>query len=182
MKKLILFILISCTIFSCTSIKKIEAPKGEIEIIIPCSEFKSNTSMFRISSSGESIDQSTAKKKAISNARIELAGMISTTIKSVGDNYVKSSEVNNVEEILEKFEEVSRTVIDQEISGAISICDRLTKTDEDKYKYYVALELSGERVVKKYFKALTKNDKLLLDYSYQKFKNNFESEIKKLNQ
>ena len=45
------------------------------------------------------------RKRAISNARSELAGMISTTMKVVGDNYVKSMEVNNVEEVLERFEE-----------------------------------------------------------------------------
>ena len=92
---------------------KTKAPKGETELILPCSEFKSDRKTFRVYSYGESADAMVAKKKAISNARSELAGMISTTMKVVGDNYVKSMEVNNVEEVLERFEENGRTVINQ---------------------------------------------------------------------
>ena len=127
---------------------KTKAPKGEIELVLPCSEFKSDRRTFRVYSYGESADAMVAKKKARSNAMSELAGMISTTMKVVGDNYVKSIEVNNVEEVLERFEENGRTVINQELSGAVTVCDRLMEVAKtDKFKYYIALELDGDKIV-----------------------------------
>ena len=157
---------------------KTKAPKGETELILPCSEFKSDRKTFRVYSYGESADAMVAKKKAISNARSELAGMISTTMKVVGDNYVKSMEVNNVEEVLERFEENGRTVINQELSGAVTVCDRLMEVNKsDKFKYYIALELDGEKIVKNYYKSLSKNDKIMVDYNYEKFKETFEKEM-----
>ena len=122
-----------------------------------------------------------AKKKALSNAKAELAGQISTTMKVVGDNYVKSSEFNNTEELLERFEENARTVINERLSGIKPICDRLTQvTATGKYKYYVALELSGEDLVDDYYKSLSNDQSLKIDYNYEKFKQTFEEEMAKL--
>jgi len=180
MRKLAITILASVFLVSCGGTKDVTAPKGETEIILPCSEHKSDKNTFRVYSFGESLDQAVAKKKALSNARTDLAGMISTTMKAVGDNYVKSTEVNNVEEVLELFEENARTVINQQLSGAKSVCDRLMMTQSGKYKYYIALELSGDNIVKDYYKSLSKNDKIMVDYNYEKFKETFEKEMENM--
>ena len=161
--------------------KTIEPPKGEVEIILPCSEFKSDGEFFRAYSFGESTDANVAKKKASSNAKAELAGQISTTMKVVGDNYVKSSEFNNKEEVLERFEENARTVISEKLNGIKPICDRLTQTTSTgKYKYYIALELSGDEMVSDYYNSLTKNESIKVDYNYEKFKKTFDEEMNKL--
>jgi len=161
--------------------KAINPPKGEVEIVLPCSENKSDGDFFRAYSFGESSDANVAKKKALSNAKAELAGQISTTMKVVGDNYVKSSEYNNKEELLELFEENARTVINERLTGIKPICDRLTQTTSTgKYKYYIALELSGDQLVSDYYNSLTKNESLKIDYNYEKFKETFEKEMDKL--
>ena len=166
----------SLALVSCGS--KTKVPKGETEMILPCSEFKSDKKTFRVYSFGESADMNVAKKKALSNAKTELAGMVQSTMKVVADNYVKSIEVNNVEEVLERFEENSRTVIDQRLSGVVVACDRVTQVAAtSKFKYYIALELDGEKIVKDYYKALSKNDKIMVDYNYEKFKETFEKEM-----
>ena len=180
MRFLLSTILASTLLVSCGGSKEVATPKGETEIMLPCSEHKSDKNTFRIYSFGESLDQAVAKKKALSNARADLAGMISVTMKAVGDNYVKSTEVNNVEEVLELFEENARTVINQQLSGAKSICDRMVLTKEGKYKYYIALELSGDKIVKDYYKGLSKNDKIMVDYNYEKFKETFDKEMNNL--
>lgn len=180
MKNILSVVTASLILLSCGGSKEVAAPKGETEIFLPCSEFRSDRNTFRAFSSGESLDQAVAKKKALSNVRAEMAGMISSTMKAVGDNYVKSSEVNNVEEVLERFEENARTVINQQLSGTKVVCDRLTQTQEGRYKYYVAIELSGDNIVKDYYKSLSKNDKLLVDYSYEKFKETFEKEMENM--
>jgi len=176
MKARVLLIALAATglmLSSCGS--KTKAPKGETELVLPCSEFKSDRKTFRVYSFGESMDMNVAKKKAMSNAKTDLAGMISTTMKVVGDNYVKSMEVNNVEEVLERFEENARTVIDQELSGVLVVCDRLMKVEKtDKFKYYIAIELDGDKIVKNYYKALSTNEKIMVAYNYEKFKETFE--------
>jgi len=171
MKATVLLIALAATglmLSSCGS--KTKAPKGETELVLPCSEFKSDRKTFRVYSFGESMDMNVAKT--------DLAGMISTTMKVVGDNYVKSMEVNNVEEVLERFEENARTVIDQELSGVLVVCDRLMKVEKtDKFKYYIAIELDGDKIVKNYYKALSKNEKIMVDYNYERFKETFEKEM-----
>lgn len=166
---------------SCKSKKKtIEPPKGEVEVVLPCSEFKSDKDYFRAYSFGESQDMNVAKKKALSNAKSELAGMISTTMKVMGDNYVKSTEVNNKEEVLERFEENARTLVSEKLTGVKPVCDRVMQVSATgKYKYYIALELSGEDLVKDYYKGLTKNEAIMVDYNYEKFKKTFDEEMAK---
>ena len=105
----------------------------------------------------------TSKKKAMSNAKAQMASDIQTTMKVVSDNYVKSSEFNNKEEVLERFEENARTVVNQELRGVRTICEKLVKTQEGKYKTYLALELSGEELLNKYSEILGNDENLKIE-------------------
>jgi len=184
----LMFILVSIIIIqACSSSKEAisEVPKnkGEVEIVEYCSgdEYFSNEKFFRANASGESMDRETAKKKARANAMAQLAKSIKATMKIVGDNYVNSTEFNNKEEVTETFNELSRTVVDQELSGAVKICDKLTqKADDSKYVSYIALELSGQNIASKYAESLSNNEKIKADYNYEKFKETFEKEMEKL--
>jgi len=169
---------------SCKSKKKaIEPPKGEVEMVLPCSEYKPDSKHFRAYSFGESTDANVAKKKALSNARAELAGQISTVMKVVGDNYIKSSEFNNQEELLERFEENARTVINERLDKVAPICDKLTQvTATGKFKYYVALEISADDLREAASQTLSREESLKIDYNYEKFKQTFDEEMKKLEQ
>jgi hypothetical protein len=159
-------------------------PKGEVIINEYCSgsEYKSTKESFRATATGESMDRETAKKKARSNAMSEMGKTISSTMKIVGDNYVSSTEVNNKEEVTESFNEMARTVVDQELRGCIEICEKLTQRPDGIYVSYVALELSGNTIADAYQSGLSKNDKLKADYNYEKFKETFDKEMEKLSQ
>jgi hypothetical protein len=159
-------------------------PKGEVVINEYCAgdQFKSTKESFRSTATGESMDRETAKKKARSNAMSEMGKTISATMKIVGDNYVSSTEVNNKEEVTESFNEMARTVVDQELRGCIEICEKLTQRPDGTYVSYVALELSGNTIVDAYQSGLSKNDKLKADYNYEKFKETFDKEMEKLSQ
>lgn len=179
------------TIFtaSCGKKKKtVETPKptGEVLINEYCSsdEYRSTKEAFRSTATGESMDRETAKKKARSNAQAELAKTISSTMKIVGDNYVNSTEFNNKEEVTETFQEMARTLVDQEIRGAVEICEKLTqRTGADgkiTYVSYMALELSGKSIADAYSAGLSSNEKIKADYNYEKFKETFEKEMEKM--
>jgi hypothetical protein len=188
MKRFTLILLVAgVAIFgaSCGKKKKAAAespkPTGEVLINEYCtgSEFTSTKDAFRSTATGESTDRETAKKKARSNAQAELAKTINTTMKIVGDNYVNSTEFNNKEEVTETFQEMARTLVDQELKGAVEICEKLTQRD-GVYVSYVALELSGSKIADAYNAGLSQNEKLKADYNYEKFKETFEKEMQKM--
>lgn len=158
-------------------------PVGETVLKEYCAgpEYMSDKKNFRASGLGESMDQAVAKKKALSNARAELAQMLETTLTGVVDNYANSRELNNVEEATERFETLTREVIDQQLTGVKTICTQpVTVNATGNYKYYVAIELSGADIVGDYNERLSKDDMLKVDYDYEKFKAVFEEEMEKL--
>ncbi len=156
-------------------------PEGEVEIIVPCSgpEFFTDGEVFRANSIGESIDLAISKRKAMTNARSQLAASIQTTVKAVTDNYVNSQESNNKEQVEERFESLNREVVNQELRGIRKICERYFRTPEGKYKTYVAIELSAQELVTAYHARLANIKGLLIDYDYEKFKQTFEAEMHK---
>lgn len=168
---------------SCKS-KKDATPKGEEEVVVPCSgpDYFTNDKFFRANSIGESQDQVTSKKKALSNARGELAASIQTTVKAVTDNYVNSTSMNEKEQLEQKFEQLNREIVDQQLSGIKTICEKLVHTQNNTYKTYIAIELSADDLVASYNEQLSKDDKLKVDYDYEKFKNTFDQEMQKMAQ
>lgn len=171
------------TATSCKGKKEVKAPTGETEIVVPCSgpEYFSNDEFFRSNAVGESQDQAVSKKKAMSNARADLASSIQTTIKGTIDNYVNSREFNNVEEVTERFEGLTREVINQELAGVRTICEKMFTTADGTYKTYIALELSGQELISAMNERLSSDERLRIDYDYEKFKEEFEKEMDKLN-
>ncbi len=176
-------LLIAATATGCKKKQEAQAPPGEVLINEYCTdpEYFSNEEYFRSNGLGESMDQATAKKKALSNARADLASAINTTIKGTIDNYVNSREFNNREEIEERFEGLTREVINQELQGTKTICQKAVRvTGSDSYKYYVALELSGQELLGKMNQRLASDERLRIDYDYEQFKKTFEEEMEKL--
>lgn len=167
--------------YSCKS-SKVKSADTERKIEVLCSgeKYFSNNKYFRANAIGESQDQMTAKKKSMSNAKAELASKVNTTITGVVDNYVNSREFNNVEEVEERFESLTREVINQELSGIKVICEENTVTKEGKYKSYLAIELSGQDMLTKMHERLSTDDRLKIDYDYEKFKEEYEKEMEKL--
>ena len=158
-------------------------PMGETEVKVFCSgpEYFTDKKNFRANSLGESMDQATAMKKAMSNARAAMASAINTQVKSVIDNYVNSRELNNREEVAERFEGLSREVVDQRLAGTRTICEKTVRVDNTgNYKSYVAIELSADDILAAYNERLSKDEMLKVDYDYEKFKATFDKEMEKM--
>lgn len=158
-------------------------PSGETLVKQYCAgdQYFSDKKFFRANNLGESSDQATAKKKAYSNARADLASSVSTTIKGVIDNYVNSREFNNREEVEERFEGLTREVIDQQLSGVKTICEEVVMVNSTgNYKYYIAIELSGQDLVAAINERITNDERLKIDYDYEKFKETFNQEMDKM--
>lgn len=154
----------------------------EQEVVRYCygPEYNSDKEHFRASATGESMDQMMSEKKAMTEARSKLASQIETVVKTVTDNYAKSTEVNKKEEMLGRYESLSREVVKQKLTGTIEICNKQTKTKEGNYKTYVTIELAGNDVLSALNNRLSTDQLLKVDYNYEKFKKTFEEEMDKL--
>ena len=101
-------------------------------------------------------------------------------MKIVGDNYVNSTKFNGKEEITETFNDMAKTIVDQELRGAVTICTELTQKPDGSYKYYTAIELSGEQIAQAYNERLSQDERIMAEYNYENFKETFEAEMNKL--
>ena len=184
-KSMTVFALSSLLVVGCKSKEEVGiTPKEQGEVLLEqyCSgkEFLSDKKTFRANAIGESLDQITSKQKARSNAQSELAKAINSTMQIVGDFYVNSTEYNNKEEVTETFNEMARTIVNEELRGAIKICEKFTKTAEGKYKCYMAIELSADKLVSKYHERLSKDERLKAEYNYEHFKSTFEAAMQQI--
>ena len=177
--KLFLLVVLT-TLYSCKTTKN-------LEISAPFSEkkYKSNKNFFRVTSSGNSKDLETAKKKAIMNAKSELSGNIRSTVKAVTDQYTNSTTVENNEQFENKFEELARTVVKEILSDLDVKEEKLfretdKKMGKDNYSVWVVLEMSRQSVFDDMNNKISKDQKLRLDYDKMKYEKIFNSEMEKL--
>jgi len=184
---LFLVILIIFFVGACSSSRKAakgKLPKGEEVVKIFCSgpDYQTDKNHFRANSVGESIDQAISKKKALNNARTDLASSIQVLISSVLHNYVNSREMNNTEIAEEKLQAMSREITDQELRGTRIICEKVARTKDGKYKTYLAIELVSDDLLDAMNKRLSEDSQLKIDYDYEKFKKEFEKSIEEYRQ
>jgi hypothetical protein len=101
-------------------------------------------------------------------------------VKTVTDNYGKSAEMNKKEDLMKRYETLSREVVNQKLSGTIETCNKQTKSKEGNYKTYITVELGGNDVLSALNNKLSNDDMLKIDYNYEKFKKTFEDEMNKM--
>jgi hypothetical protein len=164
-------------IVSCKSSK---LPKGEQFIDDPCmKDGKSSSDYFRANATGESMDQNTSYDLAYASCTERLASSMNQKIERMTDKYSEDNKVGNGEDFKQKFQNLSRTVVTQSLIGVSVTCNKTVKTQEGKYKTYLAVELSATDLLNKYHQAISKDEQLKLDYDYEKFKKEFEKEMNK---
>jgi hypothetical protein len=171
----------------CKSKKPVSVAKQEglIEISTPfdSKEFRSDDDNFRSKQSGKSPDLATAKKIAYQNARAEMAANINATVKRVTDQYTNQRTVGNTQEFENKFEELSREVVNLEMSNVKELGQKTFQDPSDKaYIVWIALEANKKGVLDKIDAKISSDAKLKLDYDKQKFQQIFDSEMKKMAQ
>ena len=182
--KKISFISAILVLFSCSStqsITEVDAVEKMTQVEIPLSgpEYRSDKSHFRATQSGTSSSLSTAKKIALQNAKTELASNIQATIKSVTDQYINQRNFQNNEDFESKFEELSRTVVNQNLTNVRSIKDILYKTPEGKFQYWIAIECPKEEIFNKVAESITEDERLKIDFDKFQYQKIFDAEMEK---
>lgn len=152
----------------------------------PCSDCQSTNEKICAVAVRESMDQQMAKQMARSSALEELASKINVTVKAVIDDYYNSRSVNMNEETKRRFEGLSRQVIDQSVKGYRTACEKYSLSTKpngaEVYKCYYGVELGTDDVAKSLYKGLSNDDKLRLDYDYEKFKDEFNKQLNSMDQ
>ncbi len=170
------------TVTSCKAPQQLEKTTGAVEISVPFSDskYKSDKDFFRSKQMGKSIDLATSKKIALQNAKAELAGNIKSVVKRVTDQYTNQRTVGDKQDFENKFEELTRDVVDQTLSDVRVIDEKIFKETDGKYSYWVAIETSKISILDAVSSKISKNEKLQLDYDKKKFEDVFNSEMEKL--
>jgi hypothetical protein len=187
MKKLsflpvLLLMLLLAVLPACRAKKDIAKTTGATKIEVPLSgkEFNSDEEYFRATASGKSPNLETAKKIAENNAKSRLAGLIQTTVKKVTDNYTNQRSIGDRQEYSNKFEEMTREVVNQKLFDVKIIKEEIYKEADNSYTYWVAIEASKEAILNGINSSISKNEKLRQDYDKMKFEETFNQEMDKL--
>lgn len=151
------------------------------ELNIPCGDekFHSDQKFFRGTGTGTSQDQGTAKNKASVDANSNLAASINRTIKTVTDRYTNERQIGENSEFEQKFEQLTRDVVNQELNNVATVCSKIFSKD-GKFVAYMAVEVAKDELLNKIKDKISKDQKLQLDYDKMKFENIFNEEMNKL--
>ena len=101
-------------------------------------------------------------------------------MKAVTDQYTNSSKVDDKENFENKFEELSRDVVNQTLSDVRIMDEKIFKEPDGKYSYWVAIETSKQSILEGVTAKVSKNEKLQLDYDKKKFEEVLNSEMDKM--
>ena len=183
MKKLIFVsisaLLLSTVISSCASNKATNQAVGDVEINIPCADFRSDKNYFRTSQSFESPDLGSSRENALFLAKSRLSGLIATNMKSVAERYAADRKIDG-SEFNEKVERTTIEVINQALYDIGTPCEKTMQKSNGNYQTFVAVECSKETIYNGIDKSLSKDAKLRQDYDQQKFRDVFNEEMGKL--
>ncbi|MCU0361273.1 MAG: hypothetical protein MUF75_11255 [Bacteroidia bacterium] len=176
--------LVALTLGGCKSKKgtPVQKETGAVEITVPFSskEYRSDENYFRAKQVGKSPDLATAKKIAFQNARAEMAANIQATVKRVTDQYTNQRSVGSSQEYENKFEELTREVVNMQMSNVKEIGEKIFKEPDNSYSYWIAIEAGKKEVFEKLDAKISNDAKLKLDYDKQKFQQIFDAEMKKM--
>ncbi len=169
------------SVSSCGGPKKVESNQGDVEIVIPFSSpaDRSDATYFRATGQSSSPDMPTAKKIATLNARTELASGISAVLKAVSEQYINQVSIADKQEYSSKFEEMTRAVVNQELKSSIIRGEKVFKSKEGKYTYYVNMEMSKATLQEAIEESISKDEKTALEFDKYMFKKVFDEEMNK---
>ena len=160
----LLFLLIGLT--SCASTR----PSGMKEDVTPMTgeQYHSDENYFRAVQNGVSTDRSIAQKIAMQNCRQELAANIQAELQLVIESYLNVMNTSLGTENESQYEEMSYTTVQEKIYR-----------EDDHFRYYVCMQMPKIEIEKAIEDSLANDEKLKLNFDREKFKEIFNSKLKK---
>lgn len=183
--KLVLFVaLITGTMLlvSCGGKKKAAGPSAlGTKVEIPCSdeEYHSDMTHFRGTGMAQGTNLASTRRRANLDANANLAAGINRTIKSVTDRYTQDITIGDANEFAERFEDLTRSVVNQTLNNVAVACSQIFERD-GRYNVYVAVEVNKDELLNDLSSRISRDDRLRLDYDRQQFESIFNQEMEEL--
>ncbi|MBR6438760.1 MAG: hypothetical protein IKS65_06235 [Bacteroidales bacterium] len=184
MKKVSLFMcaaLLGMMFVSCGSSKEVaKAPEKQQE----CNECLSTKDAIRVEGSFMAQFENQfpkAKQAARNNARQELARIMKTKIESVVEDYSSTYIDGDAQDFKQSVKDLSRSVVDQTVSGAVPIKEWSEKMEKGTM-FYSCVELSSNNILDEIKNKVSNDSKLRTDFEYEKFKQVFDKEMEKISE
>lgn len=149
----------------------------------PCSNCFATSEVFRYL--GQSVADSDyqmqhARSMAATAARSELAAMVASTIERVTDNYAGQIVNNANADFSSNVKDLSRTIVNQIVKGTPVTCEYKEKGSKPGSTIcYACVELTGKSILDELAKQINDDEKLRVEFEYEKFKKVFEEEMSK---
>ncbi len=184
-KKIMFFTALMAGVFvfvNCGSKKEVASGNAlGTELILPCSdeEFSSDMTYFRGTGMAEGTNLASTRRRANLDANAALAASVNRTIKSVTDRYSQDITVGDVNEYSERFEDLTRSVVNQSLNNVATVCSKTFERD-GRYSVYVAVEVAKDELMNNISSRISRDERLRLDYDKMKFENIFNEEMEKL--
>lgn len=146
---------------------------------LPCSgdKYMSDKDYFIANNSAKSNDPGLAREKALLISKQRLSGLISSRLKSATDRYINERGFKDRAEIEQKYENLTREVINQTLTDVQIICEKQTVLPDGDYQVFIAIAVSREDILNNMEKGLSSNEELKLDYDKYKYEQIFNSEM-----
>src|SRR6056297_2130795 len=138
MKNILAFLALSATLLltACNS----TSPMGEkVKEPFQGSKYESNNRFFRGVGKGMSAKDNIARGKADMEAKNQLSGQVETNIRNVTDQYMAQTENANTADIAEKFQSLTRQVMNNNLADLRKIGEEKF-FDGEKYTVFIADE------------------------------------------
>lgn len=131
-----------------TSCRSTDQYGKELQTPFSGSKYKSSSRYFRAVGKGQSAKENVARKKSDMDARTQLASMVETTVKQVADDYLGSRETVNAQDVMEKFQLLSREVMNTTIGNLQKLDEKIYYNDQKgEYTCFTAYEIHKKDMI-----------------------------------
>jgi len=151
----------------------------EIKEPFDSKKYYSDKKDYRATGEGRAKDLTVAKRIAETNARQSLASQIQVQVRSVGEQYLQNRNLDSKTETQSKFEDLTRSVVDQTLTGVKIVDSQSFQNKKGLYVHYVAMEMPVAELQKNLEDGISGDSKLKQDFELNKFRQIFNEELSK---
>lgn len=121
------------------------------------SKYMTDKRYFRATGKGQSSSDNVAEKKADIDAKADIASQVNVTMQEVADAYMSQNENNYSAEVFEKFQSLSREVVNTNLSDLRKV-DQRKYYNGERFSVFVLYEINKKDMFK-YMKKQAKTQK-----------------------
>lgn len=147
----------------------------------PCSDCYDTRDIIRARGERKSTDKQMAQQMARSNAIEQLGAKMKTALEAVTSDYFKNYQVRDEGDASRRTEGKIDQIVKLSIQGYRTVCEKYTFENKPNgsrvYTCHLCIEIDKADVERSLYKGITSDDKLRLDYDYEKFKDEFEKKL-----